>query len=215
MRIPADPGHMWTIVLSFTVAAAIALSCSGPGAGPTGAAGKDAGHSASSADATARVCAPGQQVACACLGGKASGIQLCTTAGQGYGACTGCSMSSSTGASSGSGSGSGGSALNSSSDGGSKSSSGSGSESSSGSSSGSANNRRRVRRRGRGSPWEPHVQEASPRVWPAPACHAFPRPCGVRTMTVPMPAPRSRRARRRGNGLALSCVQWPHPHAAT
>jgi hypothetical protein len=53
----------------------------------------DAGHADAStkADASARVCASGQQIACPCPAGKPSGVQACAANGQGYGACTGCS----------------------------------------------------------------------------------------------------------------------------
>jgi len=72
-------------------------SCSSSTNGPAELPGKDAGVRDVSVEPTeaghseARVCAPGEQIGCACAGGT-SGTQVCTTNGQGYGACSGCSV---------------------------------------------------------------------------------------------------------------------------
>jgi hypothetical protein len=80
------------VIWSWTPALAIACSSGGS------AAVKDAGRAdVGAVDArakvdamVARVCASGQQVACACPGGEPSGVQVCAADGQGYGGCTGC-----------------------------------------------------------------------------------------------------------------------------
>ena len=47
-----------------------------------------AGGTAGTGDAaTGGACVPGQQIACACVGGATSGVQACLTSGAGYGAC--------------------------------------------------------------------------------------------------------------------------------
>jgi hypothetical protein len=74
-------------------------------------------HGASSGGSSPQeVCAPNQQIACACVGGGA-GAQVCDATGQGYGPCMGCSASDS-GSESGSGSSGGGSASGAGADGG-------------------------------------------------------------------------------------------------
>jgi hypothetical protein len=57
------------------------VSASGSGGEPTGSGG--AGGSGN------QVCVPGQQIACACLGGD-EGVQACSSDGKSFGSCTGC-----------------------------------------------------------------------------------------------------------------------------
>lgn len=74
-----------TAVVTFA-AGGLAFSCGGVatnGLGPIGDAGGQ--------DATVGGgCVPGQQVACACVGGGVTGVQTCKPGGDGFAACRGC-----------------------------------------------------------------------------------------------------------------------------
>jgi hypothetical protein len=87
------------LVLSFVVPAAIAVSASA-----CGGSSKSSGVDASTAT---KVCIPGAQIACTCVGGGI-GAQICAADGQSLGACQGCSSTSDSGSGDGTDSGNGG-----------------------------------------------------------------------------------------------------------
>src|SRR5271166_3149805 len=67
-------------------ACVLALSCGGVATNGIGLVG-DAGNQDAT---TGGACVPGQQVACACVGGGVTGVQTCKPGGDGFAECLGC-----------------------------------------------------------------------------------------------------------------------------
>ena len=83
-------------MLTVAVAAGLLAGCSSSGGSGSPSGDGGGGRDATRADTATIACKPGTKSACTCPGGGSSGVHVCNTNGEGYGACTGCSTTDAT-----------------------------------------------------------------------------------------------------------------------